>query len=68
MNPLPHPDRIHPDRIHPLRIDTVMDTDTLLVLGGGRLLEQGPPAELAARPDGSFARMVNAAAGFDQQH
>lgn len=44
------------------RIDTIMDCDSLLVLSGGELVEQGPPAELAARQDGTFARMVAATA------
>ncbi len=43
------------------RIDTIMDCDSLLVLSGGELVEEGPPAELAARPDGTFSRMVAAA-------
>ena len=43
------------------RIDTIMDTDQILVLGAGKLLESGPPAELAARPGGAFAGMVAAA-------
>ncbi len=38
-----------------------MDCDNLLVLGGGELLEFGPPHELAARRDGTFSRMVAAA-------
>ncbi|PNH03031.1 hypothetical protein TSOC_010920 [Tetrabaena socialis] len=42
------------------RIDTVMDTDQLLVLGAGELLESGPPAQLAAA-GGVFGRMVAAA-------
>ncbi|GFR41482.1 hypothetical protein Agub_g2173, partial [Astrephomene gubernaculifera] len=29
------------------RLDTIMDTDQLLVLAGGRLVESGPPGELA---------------------
>jgi ABC-type multidrug transport system fused ATPase/permease subunit len=44
------------------RIDTIMDCDSLLVLSGGELVEQGAPGELAARPDGTFSRMVAAAA------
>ena len=37
------------------------DVDQLLVLGSGRLMEQGPPQELAAQPGGVFASMVSAA-------
>ncbi|KXZ56224.1 hypothetical protein GPECTOR_1g195 [Gonium pectorale] len=43
------------------RLDTVMDTDTLLVLNAGELVESGPPSALAATPGGVFARMVTAA-------
>jgi ABC-type multidrug transport system fused ATPase/permease subunit len=32
------------------------------VLSSGELVEQGSPAELAAAPDGSFSKMVAAAA------
>jgi len=42
------------------RIDTIMDVSTLLVMGGGKILEQGPPTQLAAKLDGVFARMVTA--------
>ncbi len=42
------------------RIDTIMDTDQLLVLAAGRLVESGPPEELA-RGDGVFAKMAAAA-------
>ena len=43
------------------RIDTIMDCDQLLVLSSGRLVEQGPPSELASRPGGAFARLTQAA-------
>ncbi len=43
------------------RIDTIMDCDQLLVLSSGRLVEQGPPTELASRPGGAFARLTQAA-------
>ena len=43
------------------RIDTIMDCDMLLVLSAGRLVEQGPPATLASKPGGTFARLVRAA-------
>ncbi len=43
------------------RIDTIMDCDQLLVLSRGKLVEQGPPAELAERPGGTFARLSQAA-------
>lgn len=40
------------------RLDTVIDNDLILVLGGGKVLEFGPPAELI-RSGGTFAAMVN---------
>ena len=44
------------------RIDTIMGADMLIVLGNGKLLEQGNPRELAVDPKSSFGRMVTAAA------
>ena len=38
-----------------------MDSDMLLVLDGGRLVEQGSPAQLRDRAGGTFARLVRAA-------
>ncbi|GBF93736.1 hypothetical protein Rsub_06068 [Raphidocelis subcapitata] len=43
------------------RIDTILDTDTLLVLSNGELVESGPPGELTRREGGVFAGMVDAA-------
>jgi ABC-type multidrug transport system fused ATPase/permease subunit len=44
------------------RLGTVMGCDTVLVLADGRLVEQGPPTELAARGEaGVFGRLVRAA-------
>lgn len=40
------------------RLDTIIDFDLCLVLGSGRVLEYGPPAELI-RSGGYFASMVN---------
>ncbi len=45
----------------PVHARRSMDCDTLLVLSAGRLVEQGAPAELAARPGGAFARLARAA-------
>lgn len=39
------------------RMSTVMQADRILVLAGGRIVEQGPPAELLAT-DGHFAKLV----------
>lgn len=50
------------------RIDTILDTDHLLVLSSGSLVEQGPPAELSTRPGGMFAGMVAAARHAHVQH
>ncbi|KAL4420399.1 hypothetical protein ABPG75_010055 [Micractinium tetrahymenae] len=44
------------------RIDTILDCDQLLVLSAGRLVEQGPPGQLA-QLGGMFARLVAAARG-----
>jgi ABC-type multidrug transport system fused ATPase/permease subunit len=43
------------------RIDTILDTDHLLVLSNGSLVESGPPSELQRRPGGVFAGMVDSA-------
>ena len=40
------------------RLDTVIDNDLILVLGGGKVLEFGSPAELI-RAGGPFSSMVN---------
>lgn len=50
------------------RIDTIMDCDQLLVLANGKLIEQGPPQELAsASTDGTFSKMVAAARAASRQ-
>ena len=43
------------------RINTIMDSDMLLVLSDGKLVEQGSPSELSQKPGGTFARLVQAA-------
>jgi len=43
------------------RIDTILDTDQLLVLSNGSLVEAGPPGELQRKARGVFAGMVDAA-------
>jgi len=40
------------------RINTIIDSDLILVLGDGVLLEQGSPAELMEAKDSAFARIV----------
>jgi len=41
------------------RLSTVMDYDRIVVMHEGRIVEVGSPAELVAKQDGVFARMVN---------
>ena len=41
------------------RIKTIIDSDQILVLDNGELVEDGPPADLIAN-DGAFAAMVRA--------
>lgn len=45
------------------RINTVLDSDSIVVFHDGRLVEQGAPAELLANPDSRFAAMVREAEG-----
>jgi len=40
------------------RLDTVIEYDKILVLGGGRVLEFGSPKELLQKEDGYFSSMV----------
>ena len=44
------------------RLETILDYDVVLVLGQGRILESGPPRELAARASSEFAKMLQSAA------
>jgi ATP-binding cassette, subfamily C (CFTR/MRP), member 4 len=41
------------------RLDTVMDYDRILVLGGGQVLECGSPEELRSRTNGHFASLLS---------
>ena len=52
------------------RLLTVIDYDRILVLGAGKLLEQGSPSELLANEEGALAAMVRALGGIDvlRQH
>ena len=43
------------------RIETITDSDKLLVMNEGRVVEQGSPAELRNRTGGTFARLVRGA-------
>jgi ABC-type transport system involved in cytochrome bd biosynthesis fused ATPase/permease subunit len=40
------------------RLNTIMDNDYILVMGGGRAVEFGPPADLLSR-NGEFAELVD---------
>ena len=41
------------------RLDTIMDSDVVLVLDAGKLVEAGPPAELAVREGGAFRALIH---------
>ena len=43
------------------RLSTILDYDQVAVLGEGRVLESGTPAELAARESGAFAALLREA-------
>ncbi|MDX3377246.1 NHLP bacteriocin export ABC transporter permease/ATPase subunit [Streptomyces sp. ME02-6991-2A] len=40
------------------RLSTVMDADRVIVMAEGRIVEQGPPAELLGRPGGRLHELV----------
>lgn len=42
------------------RLTTIMNVDHLLVLDGGRIIEEGMPRELLARPDSYFYKVYHA--------
>jgi len=42
------------------RLETIMEFDQVVVLDGGRVAEEGPVKEVAAKPDGLFKRMIDA--------
>jgi len=41
------------------RLETIMDSDVVLVLDAGKLVEVGPPAELAAKEGGVFRALIH---------
>jgi ABC-type multidrug transport system fused ATPase/permease subunit len=40
------------------RLNTIMDSDRILVLDAGHVIEYGPPAELLLKPGGAFRSLV----------
>ena len=40
------------------RINTIIDSDTIIVLGDGNLIESGPPAKLLADPGSAFSAIA----------
>ena len=54
------------------RLETIMESDTILVMDAGRAAEMGPPQTLLARPDSLFAalarQMESRAARSDSAH
>ena len=48
------------------RLETVMDSDLILVFRDGKCVERGPPTELLASPGSAFAAMVREAEGMRQ--
>ena len=49
------------------RLVTVIDYDTILVMGGGQLLEAGAPSELLRREDGALRSMAAALGSGGQE-
>lgn len=41
------------------RLDTIMDSDIVLVLEAGKLVEVGPPSELEKKEDGAFRALIH---------
>lgn len=41
------------------RLETIMDSDVVLVLDGGKLVEVGPPSELANKEGGFFRSLIH---------
>mmetsp|Transcript_30456 Transcript_30456/g.39250 ORF Transcript_30456/g.39250 Transcript_30456/m.39250 type:complete len:224 (+) Transcript_30456:707-1378(+) len=50
------------------RIDTIIDSDLVLVLDNGKLVEEGPPKDLMELNNGIFATMVAASRRKGQVH
>lgn len=56
-----HGDRSKTMLIIAHRVDTILDSDRVLVLSAGHLEEMGPPGELLDKKDGVFSELVTAA-------
>jgi ABC-type multidrug transport system fused ATPase/permease subunit len=39
------------------RLSTIRDSDEVIVLAGGRIVERGAPAALLANPEGAFSQL-----------
>jgi ABC-type multidrug transport system fused ATPase/permease subunit len=42
----------------------VLDSDAVVVIDAGQVIEQGPPQELLARSDSKFAALVHASRAY----
>lgn len=40
------------------RINTIIDSDIVVVIGDGLVLESGPPGELLKQPDSAFSSII----------
>lgn len=49
------------------RLNTIIDSDRILVLDGGKKVEFGTPAELLSNPDGVFTSMVDSTGAQNAQ-
>jgi ATP-binding cassette subfamily C (CFTR/MRP) protein 1 len=49
------------------RLGTIMDSDAVVVMAGGRVVEAGPPQALAALPSGAFAALLREAAAKEDR-
>lgn len=49
------------------RISTIIDSDLVIVMSDGHVVESGPPAELLKKPSGPFVTMVAASGGLSTE-
>ena len=50
------------------RLATIIDYDVVVVMGDGRVLEQGSPSELLSCEDSAFGRLVEATGAASSQY